>query len=314
MASRQIHKLTQIQVDKARPHEAKLNLRPGAVRTWQKTAQEHPKFLSHTAKLVEGAIPAVRDGKEVTIKRKTRWMSDGNCLWVKVVPSISPNDPDGCSKSFVFRYSLPERVTSRSGIVRQRQRQHGIGSCNVLTLAEAREVARELRKNLLLNGTDPIVAKRGKAASAKVAELRLKTWDTVVDEFLLANGDRWSKVHRRNWIQSLRDHVSSVIGAVPIHDVDTPAALRALTPLHDKHKVTCARVMNRCADVYSFAVLHGYALDPNPFRYKGHLEFRLPQKTEVEHLPALDFQRLPAFMASLRVVDGWRPGPPSGPS
>jgi integrase len=298
--SRQIFRLTETQIRNARPIEEVIA--PEGADHALATARKHPRM-----RLAVGNPPVpiqhqdVRDGR--IVQRKTRWLADGGSLWVKVMPSQSHDDPDGCSKSYVFRYSLPEERTSRNGKTYQRQRQHGLGPCHTLTLAEAREAARECRK-MILAGIDPIVAKQGKAAAAVIAEKQTKTFDVVVDEFLLANGDRWSKVHRRNWVQSLRDYVSPVLGKVPISAVDTQLAIQAITGLYDQHKVTAARVMGRCADVYSYAVLHGYALDPNPFRYKGHLEFRFPHQTEAEHLPSLKFDRLPAFMAKLRAVGG----------
>jgi hypothetical protein len=271
--SRQIHRLTQVQVDKARPTEVIVQA-PNVVEVPRMTAAdfhrkhgvwpphvpkdapdtyvETPFTLDSKAELVSAIIKArrgkdrraeviaekkfrsalktmanpalvMRDGRPAIVKRKTRWLADGGSLWVKVMPSQT--DPDACSKSFVFRYSLPEERTSRNGRTYQRQRHMGLGSCNTLRLDEAREKARECRK-MPLDGIDPITAKRGRAADALVAEKKLKTWDAVVAEYVLRNGDRWSKVHRANVIQSLRDWISPVIGNVPISDVDTSSRSR----------------------------------------------------------------------------------------
>jgi Phage integrase central domain/Arm DNA-binding domain len=323
VSARTIHRLTEVQIRNARPIEVvvPVPLPPNATAAERNGSvsivlegckrdkpdrsadvRDDKRLRKMLDRFVDPTL-TMRDGRPVIVKRKTRWMADGNCLWVKIMPSTSPNDPDGCSKSYVFRYSLPEKVTSANGVIRQRQRQMGLGSCHILTLAEARERARECRK-MLLDGVDPIVARDGKAADAMVAEKKLKNWDAVVAEFLLANGDKWSKVHRANVIQSLRDHISPVIGDVPISAVDTQLAIKALTDLHSRLPVTCARVMGRCADVYSYAVLHGYAQEPNPWRYRGHLEFRFPQKTEVKHLPALHFSQMSSLWSKLIKVEG----------
>jgi hypothetical protein len=341
MTARTIHRLTQIQVDKARPIEVVVPAPGIRGNDPEKTAadfhrkhgvpppvfpKEPPfdldgdvlramvnakdrqtevsadrKFRSALKTMANPSL-VMRDGRPCIVKRKTRWLCDGGCLWVKCMPSQT--DPDGCSKSYVFRYSLPEEITSANGKQYQRQRSHGIGPCSVLTLAEAREVARELRRDLLLHGTDPITAKRSKAGQAKVAERKLKTFDVVMSEFLINKADAWSKVHARNWRQSMRDHISPIIGGIPISAVDTELAIKALTDLHRDHPVTAARVMGRCADVYSYAVLHGHAVEPNPFRYKGHLEFRFSQKTKVTHLPALSFAKMPSFWSRLVKVEG----------
>jgi integrase len=301
--SRQIHRLTQIQVDKARPFEEVVPVadvkvtntqdRPTQVRTMRK--------FKAALRIVHDPNMVMRDGRPSIVKRRTRWLADGGSLWVKVMPSQT--DPDGYSASYVFRYSLPEQKTSANGKTYQRQRHMGLGSCHTLRLDEAREKARECRK-MLLDGIDPITAKRGRAADALVAEKKLKTWDAVVAEYVLRNGDRWSKVHRANVIQSLRDWISPVIGNVPIADVDNQLAVKALTDVYDKKPVTCGRLIGRCADVYAHAVFHGYAPDPNPFRYKDHLEIRFPHKTEVKHLPALKFDRMPSLWRKLIQIEG----------
>jgi len=320
--SRQIHRLTQIQVDKARPFEVvvPVPLPPGAIATERDgkvsvllERRRRPYGVDRSADVKDDKrlrrlmhrflepVMTMRDGRPCIVKRKTRWLADGGSLWVKIMPSQT--DPDGYSASYVFRYSLPEERISANGRTYQRQRFHGLGSCNTLRLDEAREKARECRK-MLLDGIDPIVARQGKAASARVAEKKLKTFDVVMSEFLINKGEAWSKVHARNWRQSMRDHISPVIGDVPISAVDTELAIRALTDLHRDHPVTAARVMGRCADVYSYAVLHGYGAEPNPFRYKGHLEFRFPQRTEVTHLPALAFAKMSQFWNKLIRVEG----------
>jgi hypothetical protein len=292
MASRMLHRLTEVQVRNARPAETVL---PNADYALHQARKHHNIRAAVMDKrnrpvLLQGAVQVVRDGKPVVIKRRTRWLCDGGGLWLVVSPG---DDPDSVRRSWIFRYTM-------SG----RQRRMGLGSANgVLTLAEVREKARECRKQLL-SGIDPIVARDGKAAAVMVAEKKLKTFDVVRDEYLLVNGDKWSRSHRANVIQSLRDWISPVIGNIPISAVDTQLAIKALTDLYEKRPTTAGRVIGRCADVYAHAVFHGYASDPNPFRYKDHLEIRFPHKTEVDHLPALHFSKVPSLWRKLIRIEG----------
>jgi integrase len=339
--SRQIHRLTQIQVDRARPIEEVVPTSGIRGNDPEKTAadfyRKHGVWPPHVPReppfdlggdVLQAMVNAkdrraeviaerkfksalktmanpslvMRDGRPCIVKRKTKWLCDGGSLWVKCMPSQT--DPDGYSASYVFRYSLPEEITSANGRTYQRQRQMGLGSCNTLTLAEAREKARECRK-LLLDGIDPIVARQGQAASAKVAELRTKTFDVVTAEFLMKKGanEGWSAVHSRNWAQSVRDWVSPVIGDVPLADIDTAAAIRALADLWEKHPVTASRVRGRCETIWDFGALHGYVEGACPFRWRGHLEHRFTPPTKVEHLPALPYRDVAAFVRKLRVIN-----------
>jgi Arm DNA-binding domain len=68
--------------------------------------------------------------------------ADGHNLWLQ----ISENG----GKSWVLRYMLDGKA-----------RHMGLGPLHTVTLAEAREKAREQRK-LLLNGTDPLQLKQEK--------------------------------------------------------------------------------------------------------------------------------------------------------
>ena len=64
---------------------------------------------------------------------------DGLGLWLQVSPQIT--------KSWLFRFMLDGRARSM-----------GLGAVHTVTLAEAREAARECRK-MLLAGLDPIEAR-----------------------------------------------------------------------------------------------------------------------------------------------------------
>jgi integrase len=301
MSSRQIHRLSEVQIRNARP--IKEVITPEGADHALATGRKHPGI-----RLAVGNPPVpiqhqdVRDGR--VVRRRTRWLCDGGSLWVKVMPSQT--DPDGCSKSYVFRYSLPEEITSSNGKRYQRQRQMGLGPCSARTLAEAREKAREYR-TMLLDGIDPLVAKQGKAAAGKVAELRAKTFDVVTTEFLQKKGanEGWSAVHSRNWAQSIRDHISPIIGNVPLASIDTATAIRALADVWEKHPVTASRVRGRCEAIWDFGALLGYVdtADGCPFRWRGHLEHRFTPPTKVEHLPALPFAKMSSLWGKLVKVE-----------
>ena len=76
--------------------------------------------------------------RSVASATKPGLVGDGGGLWLKTGPTGS--------KSWVFRYMV-------SGTARGM----GLGSCNTLTLLEARERARYCRQ-LLLDGVDPMTS------------------------------------------------------------------------------------------------------------------------------------------------------------
>src|SRR5580704_1016623 len=88
--------------------------------------------------------------RTVATKSKPGIYGDGGGLYLKVTPSGT--------RSWVYRYR------SQAGC-----HALGLGSCNDITLAEAREKARDQRR-LRLDGRDPLAVKRATIAERRVAE------------------------------------------------------------------------------------------------------------------------------------------------
>jgi hypothetical protein len=76
------------------------------------------------------------------------------------------------NKSWSFRYMVAGRA-----------RELGLGSLHSVSLAKARNRAREARQ-LLLDGKDPIAVKREATASAKIERLKTMTFRQAALEFL----------------------------------------------------------------------------------------------------------------------------------
>jgi integrase len=77
--------------------------------------------------------------------------------------------------------------------------------------------------------------------------------------------------------------------------------------LWDAVPPTAARVRNRIEAVLDWATVRGYRSGDNPARWDGHLDQILPSPQKLQppqHLAALPYQELPAFMAKLRAIQG----------
>src|SRR5262249_3554576 len=64
-----------------------------------------------------------------------------------------------------------------------------------------------------------------------------------------------------------------------------------------------SRVRQRIENILDSAKARGYRDGENPARWRGHLDKVLPARSrvrEVEHLPALPYAELPAFLSNLR--------------
>jgi integrase len=204
---------------------------------------------------------------------------DGGGLYLRIGPTGA--------KSWIFRYR-------RGG----KDHDVGLGSCRNHTLAEARERARRCRRQLD-DGLDPLTEKRKTRQARSVSP----PFKQCAAEFIAAHEAGWSAKHRKDVQNSLANYAYPVIGILPVSVIDTPAVLRVLSPVWNDKTVTLDRVRARIEAVLDSAKTRGYRDGENPARWKGHLEHTLAKKAKVakvEHLAALPYAEMPAFMTKLR--------------
>src|SRR5262249_44420262 len=140
---------------------------------------------------------------------------DGDGLYLQIT--------DSGVKSWVLRFE-------RNG----RERMLGLGPVHTFTLKEARERARRARQ-LLADGVDPIDAKRAQR---------------IVPSLTFAQAPQaYAKLHEAKWqaprpqfLTSLRQHASPVLGALPLSAIDVPAVPRVAQPIWVTKTETANRV------------------------------------------------------------------------
>jgi integrase len=211
---------------------------------------------------------------------------DGRGLYLQVTTSGA--------KSWVLRYML-----------RGKAREMGLGSYPDVGLADARRKAKDAR-NLRAEGIDPIEAKRAKKAEQATAEAKTLTFDQCCDGYVADHDKGWSEDHKRVWVNSIRDHVTSVFGKLPVAKIDEALVLKALRPLWTTKHETARRLRGRIESVLDWARAHRYREGENPARWKGHLDAIL-DKTEnvhiVQHHAALPYAEIGTTIAKLRARD-----------
>ena len=198
---------------------------------------------------------------------------DGDGLYLRVGPTLA--------KSWILRT-----------VIHGKRRDLGLGSAKLVSLAEARESARELRKTARAGGDPSEVRRREsltfRAATEKVYANLLPTWR--------------SKDHAARWMSSFTRYVFPTLGARPIHTINSADVLGVLTPIWaDKHD-TAQRVKQRISSVFDWAKGAGHYASENPV---NGLEKALPAiKRRVEHMSAMPWAALPGFMSELAEREG----------
>lgn len=222
----------------------------------------------------------------------------------------------GASRAWVLRLVVGERTDANGKSVVHR-RDIGLGSYPEVSLAEAREKAREHRK-LVRDGIDPIEERKAAKARAKVEEAKGKTFEQCATAYIDANRAGWkNEKHIQQWENTLATYVFPKIGQLPVASIDTGMVLSVLqqkvtaaggtAPLWQGKTETASRLRGRLESILDWAAFRGYREGENPARWKGHLEHELPARNKVQkvaHHAALPYSELGAFMAELRQRQG----------
>jgi integrase len=210
-------------------------------------------------------------------------LGDGRGLWLYVKPSGA--------RSWIFRYQK-DRISH----------EIGLGPWPEISLDQARE-ARDAMRKMVRDGRDPRAEKQkaaaGSPAEGPKAELLdgPKVGDYIDSYDKRWNGDKKEKT-RKLWLAHLRK-AKAAFGDRPIASI-TQEDIRKLPYLgeDDETPTEPARKLKWALKVvFTRAIKDGRHKGPNP------ADFDIPPCKAGERLPALPYQKIPAFMARLRAVD-----------
>jgi integrase len=183
----------------------------------------------------------------------------------------------------------------------------GLGPTHTVSLAEARQKALDARK-LLIEGINPLVAKRQNQIAGALASAKMMTFDQCAEAYILAHKAGWKNAkHADQWTNTLNTYASPVFGHLPVAEIDTGLVVKCLSPIWESKTETASRLRGRIESVLGWATTSGYRTGENPARWKGHLDNLLAtisKSSRTKHHPSLPWQRIGAFMSALRAREG----------
>ena len=194
----------------------------------------------------------------------------------------------GASRAWVLRAKIGER---RCDI--------GLGPFPEVTLAEARDAAIDLRRQIR-RGIDPLKDRKLTPLRSQ-AELRpLVTFRSCVEAYVEMNRAGWkSKKHAAQWSATLKTYAFPTIGEIAVGEVDTSTVLAILQPIWTTKTETASRVRGRIEAVLDWARVQGFRSGDNPARWRGHLDKTLPPRRRVQgvvHHAALPYSEVAALI------------------
>lgn len=188
-----------------------------------------------------------------------------------------------------------------------KRREMGLGSYPEVTLAKARDKAREARESIR-RGVDPIEQQRVAQSSLRAAVAAELTFDECSSAYIKAHESGWRNLkHGQQWRNTLKQYASPVMGSLLVRDVKLPHVLSVLEPIWIEKNETAVRLRGRIELVLDWAAARGLREGPNPARWRGHLDKLLARPSKVnrrEHHAALPVAVVGAFMARLRSSEG----------
>ena len=134
-----------------------------------------------------------------------------------------------------------------------RQREIGLGSADLVTLAEARELAVS-NKKLARAGGDPLAVKREHIAIPSLNE--------AIDKVIELNAPTWTNAkHAAQFKSTLTNYVTPKLGRRPVNDIQAADILSVLQPIWVDKNETARRVKQRIGTVMKWAIAQGYRSD-----------------------------------------------------
>ena len=196
-------------------------------------------------------------------------------------------------------YLYVQRTGTRSWIqrlvIRGRKHELGLGSVQLVSLAEAREQALANRK-LARAGGDPLADKRRTRGMPTFAEAAA----TVVAQKRAG----WrSGRQATDWLHSLERYVFPSIGSRPVSEVSSADVLAVLTPIWHVKPDTARRVRQRIDAVLEWSIAMEHRADNPCGRVVPVLG---PQRDAVRHMRALPHRDVAAAVATVRASKATR--------
>lgn len=142
---------------------------------------------------------------------------------------------------------------SQKIVIGGKQRELGLGSAALVSLAEAREMARINRK-AAREGRDPIAERRRSDG--------VPTFSDAVDKVYALHEPSWrNKKHAAQFRSTLEQYVCPVCGPKKVSEVSSQDIMSALLPIWLDKAETARRVKQRIGVVMKWAIAQGYRQD-----------------------------------------------------
>ncbi|QSP93802.1 integrase arm-type DNA-binding domain-containing protein [Marinobacter salinisoli] len=192
-------------------------------------------------------------------------------------------------------------------VIAGKRRSIGLGAFPDVTLAQARDKARETRDKITA-GIDPVEEKNANKRALLAARLSTVTFvDAMSDYIDMKSKEFKNPRQRQQWENSLNTYAVPHIGKVPVREIALPHVKAVLDPIWYEKTETANRVRARMENILGWCAIHGYRSNENPAKWQGYLDEVYPSPEKIKkkaHFNALPVEAMPDFMAALKKRTG----------
>lgn len=183
------------------------------------------------------------------------------------------------------------RWVQRVGVA-GRQREIGLGSAELVSLAEARELAVS-NKKLAKAGGDPLAAKKER--------ITVPSFNEAIDKVIELNAPTWTNAkHANQFKSSLTNYVTPKLGRRPVNDIHAADILSVLQSIWVEKNETARRVKQRISTIMKWAIAQGFRND-DPTLTLNQVLPKLSRK--IKHRASLPYTEVSKCLDSVRKSD-----------
>lgn len=198
--------------------------------------------------------------------------SDGDGLFLVVKP--------GGGRNWVLRVQCGGR-----------RRDIGLGPLKSVDLADAREAAHQIRRQIS-KGLDPI-------AERQRARQIIPTFREAAKTVHREHKASWKNgKHQNQWLSTLENYAFPKLGNRLVSDIGAPEIRDVLAPIWLSKPETARRVRQRIGTVLDWACVKGFRTSEAPLRSLSKGLPRQPKRDR--HFAAMSHAEVPKFLARLR--------------
>jgi integrase len=162
-----------------------------------------------------------------------------------------------------------------------KRRMIGLGGYPDVSLAQARERARETR-DAIWHGVDPIAERQAAQAALRAEQARAMTFKDAFERFMeTKDNELGDSKEGAKWRSTIETYALPVLGKMPVSEIEVRDILRVLEPIWLEKTNTAQRLRGRIEAILAWATVGGYRTGDNPARWKGNLDVILPKPSRV---------------------------------